>query len=509
MKKFLIILLLNCVGLISFGQFHERIYFNKLFNQNYASICESIIEYDSSYYGCGMCLDSLSNIKTIVILKLSLEGDLTFWKEFRRNNTDHYAGHESSFHYIGNNYFVDGGTAGLMGHLRKINIEGDTIWTVLYSSRLGNQLIMDHCRQLPDKGFICTGQDDYVDAYSDVVLIRTDSVGNELWRTFYGWDTADKGFKVLPTNDDSFIISGYTYMPGDSYSGNALLIKTDSLGIMEWCRTPGHPDYRDGYGSVTLAPDGNFVFGYTHAVYQGPPYPVPEAYCKIKFIKFDQNGDTIWEKMYGSAFQINMLRNIITLHDGSFVAVGYANSDTINGPMQSWIFKINQYGDSIWYRDYRHYDSSVLDYLYDIYETSDRGLIACGQSSRAEPGPDGIQRMWILKLDSAGCEEAGCDSTVGVKEEHGEMEARGHGGMVLWPNPASGIVDCRWPMVAGRGDCSLIIFDMYGREMMKISVPENEREIQFDVGNFPRGLYLVVFRNGSIIIGSSKLVISR
>jgi hypothetical protein len=50
---------------------------------------------------------------------------------------------------------------------------------------------------------------------------------------------------------------------------------------------------------------------------------------------------------------------------------------------------------------------------------------------------------------------------------------------------------------------------MYGREMMNISVPENEREIQFDVGNFPQGLYLVVFRNESNIIGSSKLVISR
>jgi hypothetical protein len=38
---------------------------------------------------------------------------------------------------------------------------------------------------------------------------------------------------------------------------------------------------------------------------------------------------------------------------------------------------------------------------------------------------------------------------------------------------------------------------------------ETESEIQLDVSNFPRGLYLVVRKDGSNIIGSSKLVISK
>jgi hypothetical protein len=514
MKKFVVIFILNCFGLICYGQFHERIYFNKLFNQNYASGCESIIEHDSSYYACGMCLDSLSYLKTIVILKLDFEGNLTFWKEFRRNNTDHYAGQPSSFHYVGNNNFVDGGTAGLQGHLRKINEEGDTIWTRLYLSELGNQMIMDYCRQLPDKGFICTGQDDYVDAYPDIVLLRTDSIGNELWRAFYGWNTADKGFKVLPTYNGSYIISGYTYLPEDMYSGDALLIKTNSLGVMLWCRTPGNPEYRDGYGSVTIAPDGNYVFGYTHAVYQGPPYPVPESYCKIKFIKFDQNGDTIWERMYGNAFQINMLRNIITLHDGSFMAVGYANSDTVNGVFQGWLFKINQYGDSVWYRDYRHYSSSSLDYLYDIYETSDHGLIACGESSYAEPGPDAIQRMWILKLDSAGCEEAGCDSTVGITEELGGMEAGRHGEFIIWPNPAKEQIHIRWLVNEFKcyHDFGLEIYNIFGRKATTLTFPSiasSGMAWTLDISSYPPGIYVAIIRENHIIRQSVNFVVMR
>jgi len=506
------------------GQFHERIYFNKLFNQNTWSASKSIIEFDSSYFIAGIAGDSILGYKNIALLKLSFEGDLLFWKEFRRFNADHYAGHESSFHYIGNNNFVDGGTAGLMGHLRKIGLEGDTVWTRLYSSKLGNQMIMDHCRVLADKGFICTGLDDYVGAYADVVLMKTDSLGNEQWRQFYGWETSDRGLKVLPTDDNCYIISGYAYDPGYSYSGDALLIKTDSVGEMEWFRTPGHPDYRDGYGSVTIAPDGNFVFGYTHAVYQGPPYPVPESFCKIKFIKYDQDGDTIWERLYGIAFQINMLRNIITLHDGSFIAVGYANSNTIAGPIESWLFKINSNGDSLWFRNYCHYTTSTLDYLYDIFETSDHGLIACGQSSRAEPGPEGIQRMWIIKLDSAGCEEPGCDSTVAIFEEQGGREAGRQGGLVVWPNPASGMVDFRWPIFDGRGDLRLVIYDIFGRPVNITNISstlqgggreggkstgQGEMIWTFDVSALPPGLYLVVLKDGNRIIASAKLVVAR
>jgi hypothetical protein len=89
------------------------------------------------------------------------------------------------------------------------------------------------------------------------------------------------------------------------------------------------------------------------------------------------------------------------------------------------------------------------------------------------------------------------------------MEAGRHGGMEIFPNPASSIVDCRWSMVDFRGDFSLVIYDMFGREMMNISVPINESEIQFDVGNFPQGIYLVDVRNEHNIIGSSRLVISR
>ena len=513
MKKQISTITLTVWISLSYGQFNDPMYFNNVYNQNTWSICISILEYNDSYYGLGITSDSIFYYKTIVFTRLNMSGELEIWNEFRVNNSDHYPGQPSSFYLTDDSTFVNGGTFGIesnyKGSLRLLDLVGDTIFTGTYLSKLGNSMIIDYCYPLDNNGFICTGQDHYVDAFSDVVLLRTDSLGNELWRKFYGWDTSDKGFKVLPTLNSGFIISGFSYMPGDDYNGDALLIKTDSLGNLEWLRKPGHPDFMDGYGSVTIAPDGNYVFGYTHAVSQGPPYPVPEAYRKIKFMKFNQNGDTIWERIYGSPYQINMLRNIITLHDGSFVAVGYANSDTITGPMQGWLFKINQYGDSIWYRDYRHYqESGTLDYLYDVYETSDHGLITCGQARLTNGGPDDVQRMWVLKLDSAGCAEAGCDPTIGI-EEQGSGEAGWHGGMEVWPNPCSGVLSVKCLGLSAGRENELSIYDIFGREVEVIRIPGGQNEVQITVEDYPSGVYLAILNEGHSTLSRTKFIIAR
>jgi hypothetical protein len=512
MKKRVSTIILTVWISLCFGQFNDPMYFNNLYNQNTWSAGLSIIEHNNSFLSSGVDGDSLLGYKNIVIVKLSLEGSLTDWNEYRFNNSNHYTGLSGSLHnYNDTSYILCGSnTIGneSCGLLFNFDTTFENYQFYSFCSEAENFLLFQNCSIIDDSNIIITGYERQPDLTGDVFLLKCNFEGNERWRTHFGFNIASEGQKVLFSNNSGFIVSGYTYDPGYEYSGDALLIKTDSAGNMQWYRTPGHPDYRDGYGSVTIAPDGNYVFGYTHAVYQGPPYPVPPSYHKIKFIKYGQNGDTIWEKMYGQAWQINMLRNIITLHDGSFLAVGYANSDTVDGVFQGWLFKINQFGDSIWYRDYRHYPSSSLDYLYDVYETNDHSIIACGVSSYTEPGPDAVQRMWILKLDSAGCTEPGCDPTVGI-EEQGGMGAWEHGGLEIFPNPARGIVDCRWSMVDFRGNFSLVIYDMFGSEIVKITVPENESEIQFDVGNYIPGLYLVVLKDESNIIGSSKLVISR
>jgi len=530
MKRLLIILLTTTGVLQSLAQFHQRIYFNELYNQNTWSAGISLIEVDSNYFIAGITSDSIVGYKNILILKLSLEGNLEFRKEFRVNNSNHYPGFPGSLNSYYDTAFILGGSHDVgnasCGLYLQFSKSFDTAVSNSYCSNVENFLFFRHCNITNANDLIFTGYERQNDQTGDVFILKSTSEGNELWRTNYGFETVSEGQKIIQTNDGGYIISGYTYTPTNEYSGNSLLIKVDSLGTMEWYRTPGHPDYRDGYGSVTIAQDGNYVFCYTHAIFQPPPYPVPPSIRKIKFMKFNQQGDTLWEKLYGIPRIINMTRNIITLQDGSFIATGYAISDTVSGSYWGWLFKINQYGDSIWFRDYYYYDNSTgtsINALYDVFEASDGGLVACGEASHLDYPPDMIQRMWVLKVDSVGCTEPNCDPTVGVQDDRTGGRYDGMTvGLEVWPNPCSSVVSVSITgSQVGQLDSwqldkfAIEVYDIFGRKLGDKVFSSTrmgggrEGGWRMDVSALPPGLYLLVVKDGTTVKASAKFVVAR
>ena len=64
---------------------------------------------------------------------------------------------------------------------------------------------------------------------SQLRLIKTDSDGiEELWNQSIGTDKIDHGYSVSQTMDGGFIITGYT--ESENNNDDILLIKTDPLG---------------------------------------------------------------------------------------------------------------------------------------------------------------------------------------------------------------------------------------------------------------------------------------
>jgi len=157
------------------------------------------------------------------------------------------------------------------------------------------------------------------------ILIKTDSLGNEEWHTSYfpSGSSSSWGSCVQQTIDNGFIFTGYSFMY-DVWTTDVLLIKTDSLGNEEWNQTFGGNE--DDYGSsVQQTTDGGYIItGITTSFGNGGQ--------DMWLIKTDADGDEEWNQTFGgsnndeghSVQETTDGRYVIT---GSTASFGYGGED--------------------------------------------------------------------------------------------------------------------------------------------------------------------------------------
>jgi len=156
-------------------------------------------------------------------------------------------------------------------------------------------------QQTDDGGYIITG---YTVSYNldgtgcDVWLIKTDPNGNEEWNSTFGGtgipNKFDMGYDVQQTNEGGYIISGDTEILYVSQS-DVLLIKTDSSGNEVWTETFGGSNTDRGRSVQQTVEGGYIIVGW--AVSFGEPDP------DVWLIKTDMNGGEEWNAIYG--FEVN------------------------------------------------------------------------------------------------------------------------------------------------------------------------------------------------------------
>ncbi|MEZ5197179.1 MAG: hypothetical protein R2764_12465 [Bacteroidales bacterium] len=297
MKKYSFFLA-TIVPLLLSGQ--QPMYFNNIYNNNgFNTKGYSIIDDGNGYVGYGLTKDE-NVYQLLFFYKYSYEGVLEEFKTFYEPYHEYYAGNIGGAmkqSVDGNYYFAYhldyGGST--YGRLMKMDQNLDTIWTKYYL--IDDYLTMPwNSNTTYDQGFIIIGSAWESGIDLDILLIKTDSLGNHSCNSVIGGEWAEQGTNVVQTPDGGYLIGGYFWKPGIDHSLDAMVVKTDSLGNEEWTKYYGNPDVDDDMAFVALANDGNYLVATVYGEYI---WTNEERAGRIYLIKIDENGDIVWENKMG------------------------------------------------------------------------------------------------------------------------------------------------------------------------------------------------------------------
>ena len=253
----------------------------------------------------------------IYIIKTDSVGDTIWTRTFGGSNVDRA---KSVVETNQGGYLMVGGTnSSGLGELDlcilKINSSGDSIWWKNYGNSLNE--FGSFISPTTDNCFIIAGYTESMGAgQKDVYLIKIDSIGDTVWSRCYGGGDDDYGYSVHQTEDNGFVICGYTASFGNG-DIDVYLIKTDSTGDSVWAKTYGGIYCDFGHSAHQTADKGYLIAGYTDSYGAGG--------YDVFIIKTDSCGDTLWTKTFGES-SMDVVRESQFTDDGGFIFAGGTNS---------------------------------------------------------------------------------------------------------------------------------------------------------------------------------------
>lgn len=494
-----LILFLTILPLLISGQ--SNTFSNIYCPQNIAAIGRHILVTDSGYIAGGVDIDSTTGKQTLVLLFLDTNGNIINLKYPVSNMVKYYPGTAGSLIQTTENKYAWAGQINnfikSMGFLILLDSCLDFQWEQNYA--LNNDTTYSYLgvlqvKQTYDSGYVLIGDIDAPGQYNtDILLIKTDGLGNKTWQKTYNFIGADRGWNIIQTPDHGFLIGAGGYIATQKQSYTGLIIKTDSLGNEQWRKSIGS-QYNDWYCVVANAPDGNFIIGTATATHLHYP---DVSFRRIRILKINQSGAVLWDKNFGSTEDINSLNQIIINDNEEIIATGFYCKDltTQTGDTWGWILKTNSNGDSLWMREHYLFNTNAsYNRLYDIKPTPDGGYILCGE---ADSFPVIPQSIWVLKVDSLGCVVPGCH-LVGLKEVIMPQEE-----ILLYPNPATTRITLRLPSNLIPEQKEVRVFNSSGQEVLRQHLPAGDPEPQLDIFHLPAGIYYlrVIHRDISTVLG--------
>ncbi|MDD4374769.1 MAG: T9SS type A sorting domain-containing protein [Bacteroidales bacterium] len=412
----------------------------------------------------------------------------------------------------------------------------------------------------PDKGFFLFGETFSNDGDvalnkggCDYWLVKTDSLGNLEWEQSYGGSMNDIAYKAIIAHDGGYILTGMVHSSNGDISFNhgltdAWVVKTDTAGNLEWEHSYGGTDFDQG-NSISRTTDGGYIIGGTTGSNDGD-VQCTKGLSNAMVIKIDALGEIQWQRCYGGSY-FDHAADIIQTDDGGYIFLGGTTSndgDVIGyhgipgeaNTRDKWVVKLDASGQIEWQRCLGGLGS---DKPKTIRQLNDGGYLVGGSSSSRDgdvtcnQSGSGLNTVMLYKLSPSGeiewtkclgsygnnflgdmhiysdnhfllaastyrndidvdCDFKGqsdfwmvdiMDTTVSLKEEK-KQEIR------LYPNPASNHIWLQLPENTSLAQAQIELYSPAGKLLHNAKPSSHFHKI--DVAHLPKGLYLVRLWDG-------------
>jgi len=238
-------------------------------------------------------------------------------------------------------------------------------WKRIYGGT-GNEHVLQLV-QTQDGGFVLAGKtSSYGSGDYDAMLMKTDSTGNLLWMKAYGGAAEERILNIRETTDHGFILAGSTLSFGQG-DYDMLFIRTDSTGDTLWTKILGGPAFDQGTDADQTS-DGGFILS-------GRAMSWGAGNCDVFLAKTDANGDTLWTRVFGSAYWDEGMK-VKQTTDGGYIVTG-ASVGFTNLSYDAYLNKIDTTGHVTWSK---LYSGTSTDATYDVLQLSDGGYIIIGET---------------------------------------------------------------------------------------------------------------------------------
>lgn len=291
----------------------------------------------------------------------------------------------------------------------KLDVSGVIQWQYTFGGSRFDKA--NSVKQTKDGGFIIAGNsnsnevDNTPNSEYDYWVVKLDNAGNLEWTKSLGGSYMDIATSIQQTDDDGYIVGGYTYSHDIDVFGNKgwsdyWVVKLDEIGEVEWKKCMGGSAEEEARSILQTKDRGFIIAGYSSS--QDGDVFGNHGDNDYWVVKLDSLGIIQWQQCLGGSEQDESY-SIVQTKDEGYIIAGFTVSNdgditNLRGDYDYWVVKLDKYGKKSWQKCY---GGSRFEVAYSIQQTIDEGYIVVGQSystDRDVSGNHGEGDLWVVKL---------------------------------------------------------------------------------------------------------------